>query len=323
MLPADVIIRPGRPEDGKAIQAMAVKLSADEGSARSPFTATLFRRDGFGESPAFVSFIAERGGRPVGFAIGFRDYDTDRLQRSVYMSDLYVDDSVRGTGLARALTATLARHGRLTWGAELMAWGVLAPNARARRFYAKLGAEEQVGQIVNWITARKLRSLAKSKEAPTGVTIRSARRDDSTTLAAMLKSLLQTLELPLPAKLAGRLAADGFAEPPMFEALIAEQAGRPAGYILFWPAYDTDVPGKGSLLSDLYVAPEARRSGVAQALINGAAARTVARDGCFLYWFVDKDNMPARAFYRRFAQEWPGVILCIADGDAFKALAAT
>jgi ribosomal protein S18 acetylase RimI-like enzyme len=322
MLPADLVIRPARPEDGKAVQAMAVALSADEGSARSPFTAARFRRDGFGPAPAFVAFIAERGGEAVGYTVGFRDYDTDRLRRSVYMADLYVHDSVRGAGVARALTAALARHARQSWGAEVIAWGVLAPNARARRFYAKLGAAEQQGQLVNWIPPRRLRALARSAAESKGAEIRPAGRSDARAIAGLLEALLVSLSLPLPESMGDRLAADGFGPRPMFEALIAERDGAPVGYALYWPAYDTDVPGRGTMLSDLYVAPEARRHGVALALMTAMAARTVARSGRFVFWFVDEDNAPARAFYRRFASEWPGVIACVADGEAFKALAA-
>ena len=52
---------------------------------------------------------------------------------------------------------------------------------------------------------------------------------------------------------------EGFGASPRFRAQIAERDGRPVGYALFYPAYDTDRAARDFYLQDLYVVPEARR----------------------------------------------------------------
>lgn len=317
----ETIIRPARPEDGEAVVRMALALSRDEGSAESPLTAAAFRADGFGADPAFIGFIAERAGEPVGYAMAFRDYDTDRMAPSVYLSDLYVHDSVRGTGAARALMAAVARAGRRSWGAQVMAWGVLAPNARARRFYARLGAAERTDQRCWWTPAAAFSALRQAAP-PAGLTLRAATAADVPAVAGMLRALLAGHGLPEPPQIEARLTADGFGVQPLFEIALTERAGTAVGYALFWPCYDTDVPGRGALLSDLYVVPEARRGGVARALMGAVARRTAQRGGGFLVWFADTDNDGASAFYANVGEVWPGVIPCLAEGRVFEALTA-
>src|SRR5215813_11316369 len=139
-------LRPATPADGERVAAMCAALSAEEGlGATSQFTAAAFRRDGFGPMPAFACLIAEIDGAPVGYALHCQDYDTDRLCRSVYLADLYVEKAARGRGVGRALMAATAAAGRAQ-GARLMMWSVLRSNEPARRFYAMLGKEID-GQI--------------------------------------------------------------------------------------------------------------------------------------------------------------------------------
>ena len=103
--------------------------------------------------------------------------------------------------------------------------------------------------------------------------------------------------------------------------VIAERAGEPVGYALFWPTYDTETAGRGGWLSDLYVAPEARGSGVAMRLMADIAGRTAAAGGSYLVWLVHESNRAARAFYSRFAEEWHDGLVCVCAGERFAALA--
>src|SRR5215813_10073864 len=129
------------PADGERVAAMCAALSAEEGlGATSQFTAAAFRSDGFGPMPAFACLIAEIDGAPVGYALHCQDYDTDRLCRSVYLADLYVEKAARGRGVGRALMAAAAQAGRAR-EAQVMMWGVLKTNLVARRFYARIGEE--------------------------------------------------------------------------------------------------------------------------------------------------------------------------------------
>jgi ribosomal protein S18 acetylase RimI-like enzyme len=115
--------------------------------------------------------------------------------------------------------------------------------------------------------------------------------------------------------------ADLFDEPPQ-EAATARFLAGPGHHLLF--AYDGDRPvgmvsgvetthpdkGTEMFLYELGVAEDARRQGVATALVNALAA--LARDrGCYGMWVgVDTDNAAALATYRRAGadEETPAVV---------------
>jgi len=298
---------------------MCRALSRDEGGPPSPFTAAAFRRDGFGARPAFRCLLAEWRGAVVGYALHYPDYDTDRLVRSVYLADLYVENTARRRGIGGALMAAVAHAGR-GHGAATMHWGVLRSNDRARRFYRRHGREHD-DILICWTAADRLRALAATPPA-TGAVIRAADARDVPALARMLRGLLADLGVAVPDAISARLRADGFGAGRAFECLIAERDGEAVGYTLAWDAYDTDSCARGTYLSDLYVAPPARRTGLGRVLMAATAGRTAARGGDFMVWQVLKLNAPARAVYQPIADELPDVIACTSDGAAFAALAA-
>lgn len=101
-----------------------------------------------GPAPALFGHVAvDRGaadeegtpGRPVGFALWFLNFSTWEGVHGVYLEDLYVRPSARGTGLGRALLATLARA-CVTRGYARLEWSVLDWNTPARDVYHALGA---------------------------------------------------------------------------------------------------------------------------------------------------------------------------------------
>lgn len=313
-------IRPATPADGARVAAMCAGLSAAEGlGIASRFTAEAFRRDGFGPDPAFSCLIAEAEGEAIGYALHCRDYDTDHLCRSVYLADLYVETAARGRGIGRALMAAAARAGRAE-GARLMMWGVLKSNQAARRFYATIG-EEIDDQIETGAVGDRFSSLVTDTGASVGLALRTADAADVPLLARFLDAMLVDIGLPRRPDAAARFRADGFGRDPAFTAVIAERSGAPVGYALFWPTYDTESACRGGWLSDLYVVPEARGHGIARQLLAEAARRTAARDGRYLVWLVHASNHGARAFYRRFAEEWHDGLACVCAGERFDALA--
>jgi len=312
-------IRTATPADGEQVAAMCAALSAEEGACRvSGFTAEIFRRDGFGPRPAFACLIAERDGRALGYALYHDDYDTDRLCRSVYLADLYVETAARGQGIGRALAAAVAQAGS-RHDAQVMMWSVLRTNLVARRFYAGIG-EEIDDQIATRAAGSQFESLVASAGPVDGVTVRSAVAADCPLLARFLGNMLAELGLDEALEATARFSADGFGTHPAFTAVIAEHEGVPAGYALFWPTYDTEWATRGGWLSDLYMLPQARRHGVARRLMAEVAARTAAQGGRYLTWLVHTDNTRARAFYRTLATEWPDGIPCICAGSKFRDL---
>jgi GNAT superfamily N-acetyltransferase len=135
-----VTIRPATADDAAAVVRLARGLSLTDGGRPSRLTEDAYRRDGFGDTPAFHVLVAERDGAIAGYALYFPGYDTDRATRGVYLADLYVDERHRRSGVGRSLMKAVARACR-DRGGEWMFWSVLKRNRTARRFYKTLAPE--------------------------------------------------------------------------------------------------------------------------------------------------------------------------------------
>ena len=80
--------------------------------------------------------------------------------------------------------------------------------------------------------------------------------------------------------------------------LIAERGGVAAGFTQLYPMFSSVRTARTWILNDLFVADDARRAGVARALLDAAAqyARDDGAAGISLE--TSDDNAPARALYR-------------------------
>lgn len=87
------------------------------------------------------------------------------------------------------------------------------------------------------------------------------------------------------------------------EVIIAEIAGAPAGFALFFHNYSTFRAKPGIYLEDLFVLPERRGQGVGKALLKELARVAVARGCARLEWSVLDWNEPAIQFYRSLGAE--------------------
>ena len=114
-----------------------------------------------------------------------------------------------------------------------------------------------------------------------------------------------------------------FGERPLAETLIAEHAGEPAGYALFFPTFSSFLAREGSWLEDLFVRPAYRRAGVGRALLAAVAAKLRERGGERLEWAALDWNELALGFYRAIGastmNEW---ITHRLDGEALARVAA-
>jgi len=157
----DIVVRPATVDDVGTLHRFSVDLATyeDEPDAVASTPQTL-ARDGFGENPQFAALIAERSGKPVGFALYTFNYSVWTAARGIFIEDIWVVPEERRGGVARALMQGLAQECTAR-GYKRIDLNVLDWNP-ARGFYERLGYR----WIRNWLPYRlsgeALEKLAKS-----------------------------------------------------------------------------------------------------------------------------------------------------------------
>ena len=133
-------IRPARPGDEHDILRLIRQLADYE---REPdaveATADDLRGHLFADDPRVFAHVAEQDGRIVGIAVWFLNFSTWTGRHGIYLEDLFVDPTVRGGGVGRALVRALAAEA-VARGCARLEWAVLDWNASAKDFYRSLGA---------------------------------------------------------------------------------------------------------------------------------------------------------------------------------------
>ncbi len=104
------------------------------------------------------------------------------------------------------------------------------------------------------------------------------------------------------------LRAALFGPRPCAEVVLAEDAGVPVGFALFFHTFSTFLGQPGLYLEDLFVVPEARGRGVGRAILAHLARVAVERGCGRVEWAVLDWNAPAIRFYdslgARPNEEW-------------------
>jgi hypothetical protein len=165
--PPTHLIRPAEPRDVPAIVGLITALAEYEQLTHMlEVTAVKLEPHLFGERPAAQCLVAEVATRPAstsngdgegnrdgdrvsngdgnaastiaGFALYFGNYSTFLAKPGIYLEDLFVLPSYRGTGLGRALLARLAEIA-VERGCGRLEWSVLDWNQPAIDFYQGLG----------------------------------------------------------------------------------------------------------------------------------------------------------------------------------------
>jgi len=89
--------------------------------------------------------------------------------------------------------------------------------------------------------------------------------------------------------------------------LARDDDGRAVGFATIFWSWSTLSASRIGVMNDLFVHPDARGSGVAEALIQACLARCRARGATSLGWQTAKDNMRAQTVYDRVGgkrEEW-------------------
>ena len=119
------------------------------------------------------------------------------------------------------------------------------------------------------------------------------------------------------------LLRDGFGERPLFQCLIAEKDGQPAGFAFYFFNYSTWKGRPGIHLEDLFVRPPFRGMGTGRELLIRVAQVAVENECARFQWDVLDWNQTAIDFYHslgaKFLDEWR---IMRVSGDELTALAA-
>ncbi|BCY10594.1 GNAT family N-acetyltransferase [Actinoplanes sp. L3-i22] len=79
--------------------------------------------------------------------------------------------------------------------------------------------------------------------------------------------------------------------------LLARVGGEPAGFTQVFPSFSSVRRAPIWILNDLFVAPSARRAGVARALLRATAERAAERGVVRIELSTDETNKTAQALY--------------------------
>ena len=154
------LIRPAVPADVPVLLALVHELAVYE---REPdaveTTEEMLHAALFGPAPVASCHVAQLDGAVVGMALWYVTVSTWKGVPGLWLEDLFVRDSARGTGLGRQLLQTLAAV-CLERGYARFEWWVLDWNAPALGFYASLGAVPQDEWTVHRVDGDALRELA-------------------------------------------------------------------------------------------------------------------------------------------------------------------
>ena len=137
--------------------------------------------------------------------------------------------------------------------------------------------------------------------------IRVATADDDSALVA-LEIAAFTPEAGFPSMVPAPGAAFFSADSPPHVHLVADAAGELLGYVRVKPQLPMPEAAHVLAIHGLEVAPQARRRGVATALMRAAAEQARARGARKLSLRMFGGNDAARALYQRLGYEVEGVL---------------
>jgi ribosomal protein S18 acetylase RimI-like enzyme len=129
------------------------------------------------------------------------------------------------------------------------------------------------------------------------VFVRDATAADLAAVAALTAEWDAEDPGPTPASRGEIDARDVLAPGGSCATLVAEKGGAVVAFLLHARSYDLWSRTHGAHLLEVYVARDARRGGVARALLAELARRTLADGGRWIAWTMARENAAGHAFY--------------------------
>lgn len=131
-----MIIRAGEIEDlPRVLQLIQELATFEQAPEEVNNTLEMLTEDGFGNSPCYGLYVAEKGNHVVGISLFYYRYSTWKGKK-LYLEDLIVTESERGNGIGGLLFDKTVEHAK-EHGCRGMNWQVLGWNERAIQFYTE------------------------------------------------------------------------------------------------------------------------------------------------------------------------------------------
>ncbi|SIS53606.1 GNAT family N-acetyltransferase [Neptunomonas antarctica] len=157
-----IVVREANRRDSGLILKFVKELAIYERAEHEVFaTESSIENSIFGNGSSTKAVICEKEGEPIGFAVYFFNYSTWLGKHGLYLEDLYVSHTERGSGAGKALLKYLAKVA-VDKGCGRFEWSVLDWNEPAIEFYKSLGAKPKDEWIGYQLTGTELLALAES-----------------------------------------------------------------------------------------------------------------------------------------------------------------
>ncbi|HEX3017188.1 MAG TPA: GNAT family N-acetyltransferase [Caproicibacter sp.] len=156
----NVVIRFAEESDTKLILQFIRELAEYEKMEKDVTATEEILRDSLFHRNAAETIVAEKDGRPVGFALFFHNFSTFLGKPGIYLEDLFVRPEARGLGVGKALLAFLAKLA-VERGCGRFEWWCLDWNKPSIEFYKSMGAKPMDDWTVYRVDGNALINLAE------------------------------------------------------------------------------------------------------------------------------------------------------------------
>ena len=157
----DFTIRKCRSEDASVILGFITELAVYEKAEQEVVASEQDIKDSlFGDGTTTFALICEVDNQPIGFAVYFYNYSTWLGKHGLYLEDLYITPSERGSGAGKALIQHLAQIA-VEKKCGRFEWSVLDWNEPAIKFYESIGARPQPEWIGYRLSGQELLDFAR------------------------------------------------------------------------------------------------------------------------------------------------------------------
>ena len=131
-----------------------------------------------------------------------------------------------------------------------------------------------------------------------GTPLRLAAATDVATVLSFMAPFNAEIGVSFDAAVGERLVSAFVADPSLGRLWLIERDGRSVGYVALVFGWSFEYRGRDGIVDELYVAPAARRRGLARAALQALLAEAAALGLCAVHLEVERESAPAERLYR-------------------------